>query len=284
MTVSIPATFFKTTTKITLGMGIMVSCHIAAASLLYQVVTPDGRTVTVNNPTKAYQLNPDTSKITVIDTNNLPDNNPIPAAIAPNSSPIPAYTTNSTTNADGSSTTTLTVNQPMLAPLPPAKPTTTSEFEEMNISSTKASKKGDYRLTVLTPMPEQLYRRPAQDIEITLAIAPKLKKGDTVNISIDDQVVKNGTDLSYKIPIIDINPDQHTLLVQIVNVLNQPIASISTKFFVVQNNPLIQKQRQLKKQLAAYEALPWYEKLKLRLGFEDKTIDTSTALNPSAKK
>lgn len=283
MTVSILATFFKNTPKITLGMGIMASCHIATASLLYQVVTPDGRTVTVNNPTKAYQLNPDTSKITVIDTNSLPDNNPLSFAIAPNPSPIPAYTTNNATLADAISTTMPTVNQPMIIPSP-ANPTTTSEFEEMNISSTKASKKGDYRLTILAPLPEQLYRRPVQDIEITLAITPKLKKGDTVNIAIDNKIIKNGTDLSYKIPIIDINPDQHTLSVQIVNVLNQPIASVNTPFFVVQNNPLIQKQRQLKKQLAAYEALPWHEKLKLRLGFEGKKLDTSIALNPSAKK
>lgn len=257
---------------------------LAGAVIMYQVSTPDGRTVTVNNPTKAYQLNPDTTKIIVIDTDKIVTNNPPPANDTTATPYIaPTYTTSIVNNGD-TTTKTVTVTQPINTPVVSENnKLPASDFEELNISSTKASKAGDYQLALLTPTPDTLYRKPAQTIDISLAINPALKKGDSINIAIDGHVIKNGKDLTYQIPSLDINPDKHTLSVTLINVLNKPIASAETSFYLVQNTPLIQKQRQLKKQLAAYDALPWYEKLKLRLGFEDKD-NNHVSFNPSAKK
>lgn len=170
--------------------------------------------------------------------------------------------------------------------------TVPDEFVEMNISSTQATKQGFYQLTLLTPTPDMLYRRPAQTIDISFTVTPALKKGDSVLLEIDGNPQKNltpqqtpeqnGVKFDYQIPSLDVTPDKHTLTVKVINVINQPITTLDTTFYVIQNNALIQKQRQLKKQQAAYDALPWYDKIKLRIGIKDK--QDSNGLNPSNKK
>lgn len=143
--------------------------------------------------------------------------------------------------------------------------TTSFDFEPMNISSTSVSKKGDYQLTINSPTSETLYRRPFQNIEINISINPTLQPSDSVVYKLNDKEIFRGKAMNYSTATVDINPDKYILTVQVVNAQNQIIAENKTNIYVLQNNTLIQKQRKLKAEKDAYDALPWYKKMSIRL-------------------
>lgn len=224
-----------TLVKLTLISGLLCS-SLGYADPIYKATLPDGRVIYTDNVDTAYKQVTDNSQITVLDDLAGKANASLP------------QTTSS-------------------------MPNDIAELTSMNISSTEASKQGDYRLTIQTPQNETAYHRPAQQIDIRLSLVPSLKQGDTLIYTLDSEEIGQGANTSMSFASTDIDPGKHTLTVQIVNNMGQKIASSTSDFYVILTNPLIKKQKQLIAKRAEYEALPWYSKLGKHLKGEQPPID-----------
>lgn len=219
--------------KILLASGVFLST-VSLASPVYKATLPDGRVIYTDDIDTAYKQVTDNSQITVLDD----------LAGKPSSSPTTSHVSDSI-----------------------------AELASMNVSSTEASKRGDYQLTIQSPENETAYQRPAQQIDIRLSLVPSLKQGDTLIYTLDSEEIGQGANTSMSFASTDIDPGKHTLTVQIVNNMGQKIASSTSDFYVILTNPLIKKQKQLIAKRAEYEALPWYSKLGKHLKGEQPPID-----------
>lgn len=219
--------------KILLASGVFLST-VSLASPVYKATLPDGRVIYTDDIDTAYKQVTDNSQITVLDD----------LAGKPSPSPTTSHV-----------------------------PDSIAELASMNVSSTEASKRGDYQLTIQSPENETAYHRPAQQIDIRLSLVPSLKQGDTLIYTLDSEEIGQGANTSMSFASTDIDPGKHTLTVQIVNNMGQKIASSTSDFYVILTNPLIKKQKQLIAKRAEYEALPWYSKLGKHLKGEQPPID-----------
>lgn len=130
-------------------------------------------------------------------------------------------------------------------------------------SSTSAT----YRLAMTTPASSQAYRRPAQTIDIQLAVSPALKAADKIAIYLDGNEVAQGT--TAQLPTIDMLPGEHQISGKISNEQGVVIAEVQQTIYILQNNLVLQqkklKEQQLIEQLKAYEKLSWPQKLYLQM-------------------
>lgn len=130
-------------------------------------------------------------------------------------------------------------------------------------SSTSAT----YRLAMTTPASSQAYRRPAQTIDIQLAVSPALKAADKVAIYLDGNEVAQGT--TAQLSTIDMLPGEHQISGKISNEQGVIIAEVQQTIYILQNTLVLQqkklKEQQLIEQLKAYEKLSWPQKLYLQM-------------------
>lgn len=130
-------------------------------------------------------------------------------------------------------------------------------------SSTSAT----YRLAMTTPASSQAYRRPAQTIDIQLAVSPALKAADKIAIYLDGNEVAQGT--TAQLPTIDMLPGEHQISGKISNEQGVVIAEVQQTIYILQNTFVLQqkklKEQQLIEQLKAYEKLSWPQKLYLQM-------------------
>jgi len=130
-------------------------------------------------------------------------------------------------------------------------------------SSTSAT----YRLAMTTPASSQAYRRPAQTIDIQLAVSPALKAADKIAIYLDGNEVAQGT--TAQLPTIDMLPGEHQISGKISNEQGVVIAEVQQTIYILQNTLVLQqkklKEQQLIEQLKAYEKLSWPQKLYLQM-------------------
>lgn len=125
------------------------------------------------------------------------------------------------------------------------------------------SKPSDYQLSIRLPEGERAYRRPAQTIDVKIAVSPALKSGDKIAIYLDDIEVAQGQ--SATIASIDLLPGEHQLTATIANANGEIINKASQTIYIIQNTPILQHKQRLTKQHQAYQSLPWHKKMLLKL-------------------
>lgn len=145
--------------------------------------------------------------------------------------------------------------------------------EEDELEMSEAPEAINYRIQLLEPSEERAYRKPAQTIDVEIQTTPNLQNGDSVVIAIDGYPVAEGTSVS--IPTDDIPPGEHTLTATVMSqalniddptqLQNQDAASVSQTFYIIQNTVMLQNKRKAAELKAAYNALPWYKKLYLKM-------------------
>jgi len=137
----------------------------------------------------------------------------------------------------------------------------------LTTKSVASSTSATYRLTMTTPASSQAYRRPAQTIDIQLAVSPVLKAADTVAIYLDGNEVAQGT--TAQLATIDMLPGEHQIAGKISNEQGVVIAEVQQTIYILQNTFVLQqkklKEQQLIEQLKAYEKLSWPQKLYLQM-------------------
>ncbi|WP_201538031.1 DUF4124 domain-containing protein [Psychrobacter immobilis] len=121
----------------------------------------------------------------------------------------------------------------------------------------------NYQLTLIEPSEERAYRRPAQNVNVSVQIKPALQAGDSISIYFDDNEVAKG--LNTSIATVDILPGEHSVQAVVKNKEGQVLQQVSRTIYVIQNNTTLQNNKKIAKQLLAYQNLPWHQKVMLKM-------------------
>ena len=136
-----------------------------------------------------------------------------------------------------------------------------------------------YQLAIIEPVEERAYRRPAQNIVIQAQVKPALQVGDSASVYLDGDFVALG--LSASINTVDILPGEHSVQVMVKNKQGQIVQQVSRTIYVIQNTVRLQQNKKLAEQLLAYERLPWYQKVLLKMR-QDKNTNVQSLNVPAA--
>lgn len=204
---------------------------IPVQAAVYRSVDSAGNVTYTDNPTTAYHHSHDSQKITLMD------------ALTGENTPSTSHDANQgSSGANNSHATGAPPNDPKL----------------------RVSQQGDYQLAIQSPAVDMVYRRPAQSIDIAVKVRPSLKPGDRLVYRVNGQHIATTQDTHYQISTLDFVPEQYTLTVEIQNIKGAVIASASCPFYVLQNTALMRQKRQAAAEQAAYNRLPWYQKILVR--------------------
>ena len=167
--------------------------------------------------------------------------------------------------ANSSSQTSNANNQPVNTTQAPAANTTSTTT---NNDSTANKAPINYQLTMTEPSEERAYRRPVQTIDVKVQVKPALQVGDSVSIYLDGNEVAQG--LSASIATVDVLPGAHNIKAVIKNKKGQVAKQVERTVYVIQNTQTLQKNKKLAEQLLAYQRLPWYQKVLLKMRQDGK--------------
>ena len=168
--------------------------------------------------------------------------------------------------ANSSSQTSNANNQPVNTAQEPAAANTTGTTANSDSTVNKAPI--NYQLTMTEPSEERAYRRPVQTIDVKVQVKPALQVGDSVSIYLDGNEVAQG--LSASIATVDVLPGAHNIKAVIKNKKGQVEKQVERTVYVIQNMQTLQKNKKLAEQLLAYQRLPWYQKVLLKMRQDGK--------------
>ena len=179
--------------------------------------------------------------------------------------------------ANSSSQTSNANNQPVNTAQAPAAANTTA-----NSDSTANKAPINYQLTMTEPSEERAYRRPVQAIDVKVQVKPALQVGDSVSIYLDGNEVAQG--LSASIATVDVLPGAHNIKAVIKNKKGQVEKQVERTVYVIQNTQTLQKNKKLAEQLLAYQRLPWYQKVLLKMRQDGKQPNMLSFTKPIVDK
>ena len=182
--------------------------------------------------------------------------------------------------ANSSSQTSNANNQPVNTAQAPAAANTTGTTANSDSTVNKAPI--NYQLTMTEPSEERAYRRPVQTIEVKVQVKPALQVGDSVSIYLDGNEVAQG--LSASIATVDVLPGAHNIKAVIKNKKGQVEKQVERTVYVIQNTQTLQKNKKLAEQLLAYQRLPWYQKVLLKMRQDGKQPNMLSFTKPIVDK
>ncbi len=182
--------------------------------------------------------------------------------------------------ANSSSQTSNTSNQPVNTAQAPAAANTTATAANSDSTANKAPI--NYQLTMTEPSEERAYRRPVQTIDVKVQVKPALQVGDSVSIYLDGNEVAQG--LSASIATVDVLPGAHNIKAVIKNKKGQVAKQVERTVYVIQNAQTLQKNKKLAEQLLAYQRLPWYQKVLLKMRQDGKQPNMLSFTKPIVDK
>lgn len=138
----------------------------------------------------------------------------------------------------------------------------------------------NYQLTMVEPSESRAYRRPAQSIVVGLQVQPDLQSGDWVSILLDGNEVGQG--LNASLSTVDILPGSHVIEAAVMDKKGQQLAQVSRTVYVIQNTQTFQNNKKKAEQLLAYQRLPWYQKVWLKMRQDGKQPNAPTLNKPTA--
>ncbi|WP_426222744.1 DUF4124 domain-containing protein [Psychrobacter sp. DWR1-2-3] len=181
--------------------------------------------------------------------------------------------------ANSSSQTNNANNQPVNTTQAPAANTTSTTA---NSDSTANKAPINYQLTMTEPSEERAYRRPVQSIDVKVQIKPALQAGDSVSIYLDNNEVAQS--LSASIATVDVLPGAHNIKAVIKNKKGQVAKQVERTVYVIQNTQTLQKNKKLAEQILAYQRLPWYQKVLLKMRQDGKQPNMLSFTKPIVDK
>ncbi|WP_201629101.1 DUF4124 domain-containing protein [Psychrobacter maritimus] len=182
--------------------------------------------------------------------------------------------------ANSSSQTSNANNQPVNTAQAPAAANTTGTTANSDSTANKAPI--NYQLTMTEPSEERAYRRPVQSIDVKVQVKPALQAGDSVSIMLDGNEVAQG--LSASIATVDVLPGAHNIKAVIKNKKGQVAKQVERTVYVIQNTQTLQKNKKLAEQLLAYQRLPWYQKVLLKMRQDGKQPNMLSFTKPIVDK
>ena len=184
--------------------------------------------------------------------------------------------------ANSSSQTNNANNQPVNTTQASAANTTGTTSTTANSDKTANKAPINYQLTMTEPSEERAYRRPVQSIDVKVQVKPALQAGDSVSIYLDGNEVAQG--LSASIATVDVLPGAHNIKAVIKNKKGQVVKQVERTVYVIQNTQTLQKNKKLAEQLLAYQRLPWYQKVLLKMRQDGKQPNMLSFTKPIVDK
>ena len=248
--------------KIKITAGLLISATsfympISNAASIYKVVDSKTGQVTFTDRPQSYEQQSDkqVSQIAVTTGN---------SSSSPNTSSTNQGTQTATSSQNNSVGEGTTLNAQTVTGLP-----------EMTTTPVAVN----YQLAIIEPVDERAYRRPAQSIVVQAQIKPALQVGDSASVYLDGDFVALG--LSASIDTVDVLPGEHSVQVMVKNKQGQIVQQVSRTIYVIQNTVRLQQNKKLAEQLLAYERLPWYQKVLLKMR-QDKNTNVQSLNVPAA--
>ncbi len=125
-----------------------------------------------------------------------------------------------------------------------------------------------YDVTITEPSADRAYQRPAETAQIKVAVKPTPPNYYTLNISVDGKVLSSGAAAyanSVALPSVDYGAGEHIITAQLRNDSGQVVASDTRKIYFIQSNLINRKAKAALADKAAFENLPWYQRLYINL-------------------
>ncbi|MFK3867763.1 DUF4124 domain-containing protein [Psychrobacter faecalis] len=191
-------------------------------------------------------------------------------------------TSSDSVGANSSSQTNNANNQPVNTTQASAANSTGTTSTTANSNKTANKAPINYQLTITEPSEERAYRRPVQSIDVKVQVKPALQAGDSVSIYLDGNEVAQG--LSASIATVDILPGTHNIKAVIKDKKGQAAKQVERTVYVIQNTQTLQKKKKLAEQLLAYQRLPWYQKVLLKLRQDGKQPNILSFTKPIVDK
>lgn len=142
---------------------------------------------------------------------------------------------------------------------------------------THSPKNINYTLAIKTPANEQAYQRPAQSVEMAVEVSPKLDPLDTLVLKVNGEIVAYNQ-YQFSFASVDYNPGELVLSAEVQNEAGRTIANDEKKIYLIQNTALMRAKRQAKAEQAAFDALPWYQKIGKTRPAEPSTLTAPRVL------
>lgn len=180
--------------------------------------------------------------------------------------------------ANSSSQTSNANNQPVNTTQASAANSTGTTSATANSNKTANKAPINYQLTITEPSEERAYRRPVQSIDVKVQVKPALQAGDSVSIYLDGNEVAQS--LSASIATVDILPGTHNIKAVIKDKKGQAAKQVERTVYVIQNTQTLQKNKKLAEQLLAYQRLPWYQKVLLKMRQDGKQPNMQSFTKP----
>ena len=191
-------------------------------------------------------------------------------------------TSSDSVGANSSSQTNSANNQPVNTTQASAANSTGTTSATANSNKTANKAPINYQLTITEPSEERAYRRPVQSIDVKVQVKPALQAGDSVSIYLDGNEVAQS--LSASIATVDILPGTHNIKAVIKNKKGQVVKQVERTVYVIQNTQTLQKNKKLAEQLLAYQRLPWYQKVLLKMRQDGKQPNMQSFTKPIVDK
>lgn len=191
-------------------------------------------------------------------------------------------TSSDSVGANSSSQTNNANNQPVNTTQASAANSTGTTSTTANSNKTANKAPINYQLTITEPSEERAYRRPVQSIDVKVQVKPALQAGDSVSIYLDGNEVAQG--LSASIATVDILPGTHNIKAVIKDKKGQAAKQVERTVYVIQNTQTLQKNKKLAEQLLAYQRLPWYQKVLLKMRQDGKHPNMLSFTKPIVDK
>ena len=90
--------------------------------------------------------------------------------------------------------------------------------------------------------------------------------------------------LSASIATVDVLPGSHKIKAVLKNEKGQTLKQVERTVYVIQNNTTLQNNKKIAQQLLAYQNLPWYQKVLLKMRQEGKQPNMQSFTKPIVDK
>ncbi|MFW2176559.1 MULTISPECIES: DUF4124 domain-containing protein [unclassified Moraxella] len=238
----------------TLGCINLISPMSLSWAEVYKTIKADGSVVYTDNPNIAYQYAQSTQQLKVLDQ------------LGRNAPPATQNTQSLATQAPIAETTKQTVENEMVEAVVNTNNGINANNQPLSAPIVKVSQRGDYQLTLLSPAPNMAYRRVVQPIAVDVQLRPRLRAGDRLVYRLNGKHLSTSQEHQVAIETDTLDPNTYTLTVEVENIKGEVVASTSRQLQILPNNIAIQKQRKaMAEAKKAYDALPWYKKIKINI-------------------
>lgn len=141
-----------------------------------------------------------------------------------------------------------------------------------------------FNVNFVSPADQSGYLTPAQSIDVKIAVTPTPEPIYTLLFKVDGQYV-SANQYETTLATAEYEAGNHLLTAELQDETGGVVASDSRIIYIVPQNNLARQAREKAAEQAAYDALPWYKKIGVKIGLDGVrlSVPVDTATRPAAE-